>query len=206
MFKMNYIQKILIGLILITVSTSPLLLANAKINDNVVPNYSFETDDLSFWNDVKGNMIWDNTMGFGTSTASLKMNAEENLTTGYWQGYLLSDSISVSAGQYYDVFLSAASDNNAIVSGDLLWSNNDTTLLFVHTSSSFAILDETYQAPAGCTSVKFYFHCGDLNSFSYHIDHIIFDDPSVVPEFEPTIMISILGLFTVVMLLVKQRK
>lgn len=205
MYKRNLLLKILCSFILITIFSSPLLLTNAKTNANLVPNPSFETADTSFWNDLWGNSYRDDSTSTDGSW-SLGMNSEIEWIEEVHHANLQSDAISVTAGVYFNILFSVKSDDGVTIEGYLVWDNAPSTWFCTTVSTNFGSSGGTIQVPSGCTTVKFYFYDSSVetSSFTFHIDNIQLDYPPV-PEFEPTIMISILGIFTAAIILFKKR-
>lgn len=206
----SIIKGIFISSILLILVISSTILVEARPNANLIINGSFETTSLSQWDNLQGFIERDGTTA-SDGTFSLKVTADDHLLNpNKYYTLLYTIDIAVTAGQYYDYSFAVKGSYDVIIKADLKWNNGATTWCgsFGNTVSWQPFLFQgTVQAPAGSSSVRFYFHNIEEqdSSFYWHLDNVQFNYPSA-PEFEPTIMISILGLFIFIILIVKQRK
>ena len=204
--KSSLIKSAIFSLIMIFLSTSPLILTEAIPNANLVPNSSFEVNSDG-WSATMGTISRDGTT-FVEGAYSLRVRAA---FIGAYGSIVVCDPISITAGQYYDYEFHVKTDDGKLIRINLKWANSgslvSTSWRGETSSTNWQIWTGTVQAPAGCNEVYFEFLGVNAEEelYYWHIDDIQLNYPSA-PEFAPTIMIPLIGLVLATMIFVKQKK
>lgn len=206
MYKRSHLIKILILSLILILSTSTFMLTKSKTNANLISNYSFESSDLSLWNSPFGTHSREQ-YNAAAGSWSLKMVSVYISELQEHVSELVSDPITITAGQEYDLGVYLKSDDTEYIKVELEWSNGVKNTLVTTTVSDWWFFTDSFNAPGGTTSVRIRFiNAYSISSqFTFHIDDIIFDG-IVINEFDPIVMVPILSISLAILITIKQVK